>query len=125
MSKFVIQSTLVYSIALILLGLIGYIITGMQSITALIPSFWGIIIILLVFMLTKRMNKPTILVWTLTVLGVIGFIATVNGIPKLLTLISGDNISRPSAAISQTIMAVLSLFYAISIALKNRKQNHR
>ena len=124
MSKFVIQSTLVYSIALILLGLIGYIITGMQSITALIPSFWGIII-LLVFMLTKRMNKPTILVWTLTVLGVIGFIATVNGIPKLLTLISGENISRPSAAISQTIMAVLSLFYAISIALKNRKQNHR
>jgi len=120
MSKFVFQSTLVYSIALILLGLIGYIITGMQSITALIPSVFGSII-LFVFMLTKQIIKPTILVWTLAVLSVIGFVATVNGIPKVLTLIGGENISRPSAAISQTIMAVLSLFYAVSIIFKIRK----
>ena len=119
MNKVINKATWMYLISLIILGIVGYILTGMQSITAMIPTFFGLVI-LCVLIVTKRFKKFSILIWTLIVLGAVGFIATVNGIPKVITLISGETISRPSAVISQSIMAVISLIYAVFIAIKNR-----
>ena len=119
MNKVINQATWMYLASLILLGIAGYILTGMQSITALIPTFFGLVI-LSVFIITKGMKKFSVLIWTLIVLGAIGFIATVNGIPKVITLINGETIVRSSAAISQSIMAVISLIYVVFIVIKNR-----
>ena len=108
-----------YAISLILLGVIGYFVTGLQSVTALIPSFFGIVVLLILLVL-GRITKPKITLWILIVFSIIGFIATVKGIPKVFELLQGVDIERPAAVISQSIMAVLSIVTSIVLIMKNK-----
>ncbi len=38
-----VQNTLIFSLSLIVLGMVTYVLTGMASVTALIPSFLGVV----------------------------------------------------------------------------------
>lgn len=106
-----------YAAVLILLGLIGYFATGRQSVTALIPAFFGVLVLVL-SMVVGRLSGPGVLRWTLIILAVVGFGATVGGIPKVIQLIGGSEIARPPAAISQAVMAVVSLIVAVMAFLQ-------
>ncbi len=109
----------IYAIALILLGVIGYLVTGLQSITALIPTFFGIVIILLMLVL-GRFTQPKITLWIIIILSLIGFFATVKSIPNVFDLLMGNDVQRPAAIISQAIMAGLSIITSIFLILKNK-----
>ena len=116
-----VRITLSYAGLLILMGIIGYLVTGRQSVTALIPAFFGIFVLVLLFSL-KGFLGPSRLPLLLIALAVIGFLATMSGIPKVVGLVAGEEIARPAAAVSQSIMAVLSLAYGLLIVLAARKQ---
>lgn len=102
--------TIVYSIALILLGLIGYFVTGQTSKTALIPAAFGIVVLIFGILALKDSLRK-ISMHIASVLGLLGILGGIRGIPPFISLISGGTAARPGAAISQTVMSVLSLIF--------------
>ena len=74
------KPTVAFAIAMILLGVITYLGTGMGSMTALIPAFVGIPI-LLMGLLAAKARKPALLI--ALVLAVLGFIGPLGRIVPL------------------------------------------
>ena len=101
-----------FGIILILLGLIAYIATGMQSITALIPSFVGIPVLVLGYLgLNEKYRKHSM--HAVLALALLGLLGTVSGVPKLFSYLGGSEIVRPSAVLVQSIMAALCLVFLV------------
>lgn len=109
--------TILYSGLLILLGLVGYFATGRQSVTALIPAFFGIAVLVVVLIVGRVADSQT-LRWTFIVLCAVGLIATVSGIPKVLQLLGGGEVARPAAAVSQALMAATSLIFGLAAFMR-------
>jgi len=107
------KTTVGLGIILLILGLIAFGATGMQSPTALIPSFFGIMYLILALIARKESARKTVMhiAMLITLLGIIG---TFSGLIKFFTLIAGGEVARPAAVITQTIMAVLLIFYLVS-----------
>jgi len=116
MKEKVSRLTLGYVAALIFLGVIGYFATGRQSVTALIPAFFGVVVWVVALILARSSN-PTPYVWTMLIIGIVGIAATISGVPKAISMLTGETIARPAPAISQSIMAMISVAYAAIIAL--------
>ena len=107
------QTTIGIGIFLIVLGLIGFFVTGMQSVTALIPTFFGVLFLILGLIARKESARKMAMHIAL-VLGLLGLIGTFSGLIKFFVLITGGEIARPAAVIAQTIMALLLIFYLAS-----------
>ena len=105
-------TTIVYGTLLIVLGVVGYFMSGMVSITALIPAFLGIII-LVSGVLAQKESRRKLFMHTALVLGLIGFIGTVGALPSLITMIGGEEVTRPGAVIGKSVTAILSLIFLI------------
>jgi uncharacterized membrane protein HdeD (DUF308 family) len=122
------RTTIIFSILLILLGLIGYFATARASVTALIPAFLGVILLILgILGQRESLRKHTMHV--AAALGFLGLIGAARGLPAFFSLIEGHQVVRPAAAVSQAIMVVLLLLYvAIGVrsfidARRSRKGN--
>ena len=111
-----------YVAGLILIGTIGFLATGAASITALIPAFFSIVVVILYFSI-KAIATKKVAFWVVMALTLIGFVATVNGIPKVIMMLTGGEIERPAAAISQSIMALLSLLAGLMLYVGRRKDH--
>jgi hypothetical protein len=102
----------VFGLLLIVLGIVGYAATGAESITALIPAFFGIVMFLLGRIAVKESARKTTMhiaaVWAL-----LGLLGTVQGLISLGQMLTGSEIPRPAAAISQSIMAILCLIFIV------------
>ena len=104
------KTTYFYAFALILIGLIGYIITSAQSITALIPAFFGVVVLIFAIWSKNEKRKP-LAMHIVSGLALVGFLATVSGIVKVVSMLGGEEIARPAASISQAVMALVSAGY--------------
>ena len=104
--------TISYAVLLIALGLVGFFGFGRSSVTALIPAFFGILVLVAgLLALDEKMRRHAM--HAASVLGLLGFLGTVSGLIKFFTLISGGEVTRPAAVVSQAVMAVLSLIFFI------------
>ncbi len=100
-----------------LLGFIGYAASGAESITALIPSFFGIPILVLGLLGRKeRLRKH--MMHVVAALAVIGFAGSARGLASLVDMLGGQEAARPLAVIMQSIMALLTLGFVI-LAIKS------
>ena len=97
---------------LVLLGLVAYLGTGRQSVTALIPAFLGVPVILC-SLWARRESARTVALSVATVLAVVGFAGTVTGIVKTVRLVAGQEIARPVASVAQALVAVACLAYLL------------
>lgn len=97
---------------LILLGVAFYLVTGQESITALIPSFLGLPL-LAVGLLGRQWELRASAVYAATAFALIGFLATVSGLWELLLLIGGAEVARPGAVVEQAITALLCLAFLV------------
>jgi len=104
--------TIVYGSLLIVLGIAGYFMSGMVSITALIPAFLGIII-LVSGVLAQKESRRKLFMHIALVFGLLGFLGTVGALPSLITMIGGEEITRPGAVIGKSVTAILSLIFLI------------
>lgn len=105
-------TTLIYAVLLILLGVIGFGISGAVSVTALIPAFFGVVIFALGWLALRGKSRQHVM-HAAALLGLVGFIFTIGSSAGLVTLMTGGQVARPGAVISKAIMSILSLAYVI------------
>ncbi len=98
---------------LILLGVAGYVATGGVSITALIPAFFGAILLILA-MVARNPNARKHAMHAALALALLGVLGTA---PRIFAAINAGNISRP-ATLAQIAMAVVLLVY-IALGVKS------
>jgi hypothetical protein len=102
------NTTVGFGVVLVLLGIVGYVGTGAQSPTALIPTAIGIVLVVLGLLARNpRLRMHAMHGAALT--GLLGFAGSVGGIPPLLRMLAGQTINRPAAAVARSIMALLCL----------------
>jgi uncharacterized membrane protein len=106
------KTAILLGVTLILLGIISYFGTGRQSITALIPTFFGILI-LITGILGRNEKYKKHAMHAAVMLALLGFLGTLSGMFKLFTLLNGRGVARPEAVIVQSIMAVLCVIFVI------------
>jgi len=108
MAKF----SIAFGITLIILGFISYFGISSESVTALIPAFLGVIVLILGFLtLNEKYLKHSM--HAAAVLMLLGFAGTVSGLIKFFRMIGGEAFERPSAITVQAIMAVICLIFLI------------
>ena len=106
------KNSILYGIILIVVGLAFYIGSYQSSITALIPGFFGVVMVLC-GLLARNENIRKHLMHVAAVVALLGFIATVPGIFKLFIILSGGEMERSVAVIEMTISSVIFLIYVI------------
>jgi uncharacterized membrane protein len=102
--------TLVYAATLLLLGIGAYLGTGAESVTALIPAFLGIPV-LLCGLVALKTGRTKVALHVALVFGLLGIVGGAMGLPQLPTLLSGGEVPRPTATLTQSILFFLSVVY--------------
>jgi hypothetical protein len=105
-----VKITCLYAIALIVLGVGGYAVSDGASVTALIPAFFGVVFFVLASLARKEPLRKHMM-HVASFLAVVAVVGTATGLGGLLTLLQGGDVERPLAAISRSVMALLSLVY--------------
>ena len=106
-----------FGILFIIIGLVSYFGISSESITALIPTFLGIpLLIAGIIGLNEKYLKHAMHVAALLML--IGFAGTVSGLIKFFKMLGGAETARPAAVTVQAILAVLCLIFLI-LAVKS------
>ena len=104
------KRTILFGLTLIIVGVAGYLLTGRKSVTALIPTFVGLPILISGWTgLQPNREKWTSLI--AAVLTLVGLGGCVPGLIKLVSLLGRSEIARPAAVYLQSLMAILSMIY--------------
>src|SRR3954465_7302151 len=96
---------------LTVLGIVAYVVTGAASVTALIPTFVGLLL-LICAALARRPTLRRHSIHAALVIAVLGAVGSVVNVVKLGEVFAGTA-QRPSAIVVSTIMFVLLAFYII------------
>jgi hypothetical protein len=99
-------TTRLIGILLIVLGIGSYVATGQTSITALIPAFFGAVLVLLA-LVARRESARRHAMHAAVAVALIGLLATLG---RLIPALADGQFARP-AVLSQLAMAVLLAFY--------------
>jgi len=109
--------TIVYGVIFILMGLYGYFGISSESITALIPTFFGIPMLIFGWLgLNEKYLKHAM--HGAAVLTLLGFGGTVSGLIKFIKMLGGAETARPAAVTVQATMAILCLVFLV-LAVKS------
>lgn len=111
---------IVIGILLIVVGVLGRVLTGTTSITALIPAFFGIptLIFGLVALNPARLKMSMHIVAALALLGVLGTFSVLVDVVGLLmgtSVLSGSIASRGAMFVLSLIMLVVSMISFIQV----------
>lgn len=98
---------------LFLLGIVSYFITGMESVTALIPSFFGIAFWGLGLLGAKSEPMRKHAMHGALLLAVLGLAGSYGGLVQVFGALGGESIIRPAAAYAQSIMAILCIYFLV------------
>jgi cytochrome bd-type quinol oxidase subunit 1 len=109
------QITIWIGIALIALGLIGFLVLPAvmdtaASPTALIPTAFGFALILL-GVLARSEARRKMAMHIAVLIGLLGVAGAARAVPGLLDMLSGNPVARPAAVLSQGVMFVLMLVF--------------
>lgn len=114
---------MLFGVIFIILGLVAYFGISSESITALIPAFLGLPMLILGYVAqNEKYLKHAMHV--AAVLALLGFGGTVGGLIKFFRMIGGEQFERGSAITVQAIMALLCLvflFFAVKSFIDTRK----
>jgi hypothetical protein len=104
--------SITYGIIFILMGLISYFEISSESITALIPAFFGVPMLILGWLgMNEKFLKHAM--HGAAVLMLLGFFGTISGLIKFFKMLGGIQPERPAAVTIQAIIALMSLVFLI------------
>ena len=104
--------TIGLGLVLIALGLGSYFGTGQASVTALIPAFFGLPLLLLGLVALKEGRRKCAM-HIAAVMGLLGFAGTVRGLIQLPGLLTGGEVERPAAVAVQAAMAIVCFVFVL------------
>jgi membrane-bound ClpP family serine protease len=104
------QATMILGGLLIVLGIAGFVMTGSEHYTALIPAAFGLLFMVLGGLALKPSARKHAM-HAAAALGLLGFAGTVPGIIKLVKWGAGTVPDRPAAVVSQSVMALLTIAF--------------
>ncbi len=106
--------TIVFGILLILLGLFGYIATGHQHPTALIPLFFGVVLAALgAGANTENVKRRMLLMHIAVTVALLGFLGTISGVIDFIRMETGTHFFYPAAPESKAAMCLLCLIFVL------------
>ena len=97
---------------LIALGLGSYFGTDRESVTALIPAFFGLPLLILGLIARNERRRKTAIHIAVGI-GLLGFAGTVRGLMKLPVLLTSSELERPTAVAVQAAMAIVCLVFVL------------
>jgi hypothetical protein len=104
-------TSIAFGTLLILLGIIGYVYGLTQnaaSVTALIPAFFGIVLVILGFLARTKENLRKHLMHAAVLVALIGFIAIIADFAR-----TGWKFAATAPVISKALMGLLCLLFVI------------
>jgi len=105
--------TIFYAILLIAIGVGGYFGSGMVSVTALIPAFIGLPILICGMVANAKPEKTKLTMHIAVLLAVVALAGGSRGMSDFMTVLSGGEVERPPAAIAQGVLVILSAIYLV------------
>ena len=106
--------TLVFAVLLIALGLAGFIGTGSEHYTALIPAALGLLLgIFGALSFSPDAGRRKLFMHINVTLGLLGFLGTVMGLLQWFQMLAGTASKNPPATESKAAMAILCLVYVV------------
>lgn len=106
-----------FGVALIVLGVVGYFGTGAESLTAMIPAAFGILLVIF-GLVARNPNHRRHAMHGAALVALLGVLGSGRGLPKILPLLSGEAVDRPNAVIAQAVMALLCLTF-VALCIKS------
>jgi hypothetical protein len=103
--------TIALGVALVILGVAGYALTGGVSVTALIPAAFGLLLAI-AGLLARDERKRMHAMHGAVLVALLGFLGSVRGLIRIGEVLDGTA-ARPPAIVAQAIMAVLTLAYVV------------
>jgi hypothetical protein len=104
--------TLGYGAILVLLGVSGYLASGRQSATALIPAAIGAVL-LICGVLARKESMRKHAIHAALIVALLALLGTAGGVVKLVKWALGTAPERPMAVAAQTITAALSIGFIV------------
>jgi hypothetical protein len=106
--------TLVFAVLLIALGLAGFIGTGSEHYTALIPAVLGLLLgIFGALSFSPDAGRRKLFMHINVTLGLLGFLGTLMGLLQWFQMLAGTAPQNPPATESKAAMAILCLVYVV------------
>lgn len=110
-----VRATTWFGAALVVLGIGAYVGSGADSVTALIPAFFGIVLAGLGWA-GRGEDRRALAMHIAAGVALLGFLGGAMGLASLPALLSGDELDRPWAVATQSAMAIiLAVYLALSI----------
>lgn len=116
-------TTIRYAVALIVLGVIFFFATGAHAVTALIPAFFGLVLVVMGLLArTDNVKQRMIVMHIAATLGVVGAIFPgVRGAMAVLRRLQGVHIAHRAALLEQGLMAFVCLLFVVVCARSFRE----
>lgn len=102
--------SMVFGGLMIVLGLTGWVATGMQHGTALIPGGFGLILVLAGALVQSKPEWRKHAMHAAALVALLGLGGTARSLGKIPALLAGEA-ERPAAVAAQSVMAVLCLVF--------------
>lgn len=99
---------IVLGIALVVVGIGAYVLSDFASVTALIPTLFGVLIAIL-GVVGRQSERQRLAAYGIGLLAVLGVLGSARGIPDIIALLAGEAVESTIAAVSQGAMIVICL----------------
>ena len=103
---------------LIILGILAYLGTGGASVTALIPSFFGVVFVILGLVARSGEQARKHSMHVAAALSLLGLFGSFGGIIEVFQSLGGTQLENPMASYAQAIMAICLLVFLV-LAIKS------
>jgi hypothetical protein len=110
-----------FSAIFVLLGIGSYFLTGMQSITALIPAIFGLLLAAAGAVSQKNLKHGGHFA---ALVGLLGFLGTARSFGKVPALLSGEPVERAAAVGVQAVFAVLCVIF-VGLCVKSFRDTRK
>jgi hypothetical protein len=111
------KSAIIIGTLLVLLGVVSFLASGGQSLTAFIPTAFGIVLAGLGLLARKEALRKHAM-HAAAAVGLIALLGSASGFFSLFSMLGGQAVSSPAAVIAQSVMFVLSAVF-VSLAVNS------